>query len=247
MINTTCFETGKNWRFSKRRMGDYKTNYVVNPSFPVADAIAASAAVPGLIGPLGLRTSGYKWKKYVSWGSKDMEDTKPNFKKLHLWDGGVYDNLGIEALHKPSEGLREGIDFLIVSDASMWLPKADGFRKRFGKHFIRLVDIATDQVRSIRARTLYDFFSRNQESGVFLRMGYTVSDIYKQAKKENPDIGKLNCLSASQVQEVGNFKTTLRRVNKDEFALIYRHGYEVADATLCAYLPDSYSPNTYQK
>ena len=27
-INTTCYETGKNWRFSQPRMGDYLTHYV---------------------------------------------------------------------------------------------------------------------------------------------------------------------------------------------------------------------------
>jgi hypothetical protein len=39
-----------------------------------------------------------------------------------LWDGGVYDNLGLEALYKIGEGLDGEIDFLIVSNASASIP-----------------------------------------------------------------------------------------------------------------------------
>ena len=64
IINATCYETGKNWRFSRPRMGDYITHYVRNPEVPIADAIAASAAVPGLIGPLVIRSDHYAWHRY---------------------------------------------------------------------------------------------------------------------------------------------------------------------------------------
>ena len=36
MINATCYETGKNWRFSQPRMGDYKTHYVEKPKVSVS-------------------------------------------------------------------------------------------------------------------------------------------------------------------------------------------------------------------
>ena len=55
---------GKNWRFSQPRMGDYVTNYVLRPDTPIADAIAASAAVPGLIGPLVVSSEDYSWHRY---------------------------------------------------------------------------------------------------------------------------------------------------------------------------------------
>jgi len=243
LINATCFETGKNWRFSKARMGDYKTHYVVDPSFPIADAIAASAAVPGLIGPLVLNNSKFTWKKFTSWESSEMREIEQKVKKFHLWDGGVYDNLGVEALYKPTMGNREGLDCLIVSDASMPLY----FQKRkFRKSFIRLTDIATDQARSIRARTLYESFVKSRGAGAFLRIGNTSSEIYRQAKVSSPDIENSNVLSDAQVHIAETFKTTLRQVSSEEFTLIFRHGYEVADATLSAYLPSSFVPNSYQ-
>jgi NTE family protein len=45
-INTTCLETGKNWRFSKREMGDWQFGRHYTPPFSLAEAVAASAAVP---------------------------------------------------------------------------------------------------------------------------------------------------------------------------------------------------------
>lgn len=116
-INATCYETGKNWRFHKKRMGDYVANYVVGPKYPLADAVAASAAVPGLIGPLKFKASKYTWMKYTN---DDRPDTavQPIAKTLALWDGGVYDNLGVEAIYKTKEGLRYDLDYALISDAS---------------------------------------------------------------------------------------------------------------------------------
>lgn len=240
LINATCFETGKNWRFSKQRMGDYKTNFVLAPQFPIAEAISASAAVPGLIGPLTLHTKNHSWKRFISWDSENMEDVEQGFKKFHLWDGGVYDNLGVEPLYKPSGGLQKGIEFLIVSDASMPLLT----KKRFKKRFIRLTDIATDQVRSIRARTMYEYFQTQPGTGAYVRMGYSVPDIYSQAHKQAPTQECLDFLSDNDVRSVNTFPTTLRRIKPKEFDLIFRHGYEATDATLSAYLPDKFTLKT---
>lgn len=113
IINATCYQTGKNWRFMKKRMGDYIAGYVAAPQFPVAQAVAASAAVPGLVGSLKLNTGKYEWFTYDKAGRPRPHT--PALRRLMLWDGGVYENLGIEALFKPSGGFREGFDFLIVS------------------------------------------------------------------------------------------------------------------------------------
>jgi len=61
-INATCYETGKNWRFERYRMGDYIFGYSHDTSqVPVSDAMAASAGFPGLIGPLVFDPRGMKW------------------------------------------------------------------------------------------------------------------------------------------------------------------------------------------
>jgi NTE family protein len=234
IINATCYETGKNWRFQRDLMGDYQTKYIPNPDFRLSLALAASAAVPGLIGPLVVRSKYYKWCE-----SRDDEwvEIAPKYKQLHLWDGGVYDNLGVEALFKPGEGLREDTDFLIVCDASRPL-SSESRQKRWRPGFldasIRLVDVATDQVRSLRARMLMDYFKQNPGSGAYLKIGLKSkrSDLQNE-EKSRP------LLTDEEVQQASQLETTLRRLTHKEFSLLFRHGFEVADATLTTYCNDA--------
>ncbi|MCY4642821.1 MAG: patatin-like phospholipase family protein [Gammaproteobacteria bacterium] len=244
LINATCYETGKNWRFSQPRMGDYRTHYVINPDFPLADALAASAAVPGLIGPLVIRSKEYHWHRFVD---SKLQPTQPATKRYELWDGGVYDNLGIEALYKPDGGFREGFDFLIVSDASAPLdfdPKTIRRSLKPWQRMLRLVDIATDQVRGLRARTLISEFSRSRDAGVYLRMGNTSAEVYRAA---NQPVPSADYLSKAEVNAAATFATTLRRLDQWEFELLCRHGYEVADATLASRQSSRFTPKTRPK
>lgn len=237
-INSTCYETGKNWRFSKLRMGDYRTNYVVAPVFPIAEAIASSAAVPGLIGPLVIRSKEFEWSRYEG---DQLVPAGPAASRFELWDGGVYDNLGTESLFKPAGGCREGIDFLIVSDASAALDFSPRSLKRAlkpGHRALRLVDIATDQVRGLRARTLVAEFARGRVAGTYLRMGNTSAEIYSAAGLHAP---AGDYLTKSAAQQAATFPTMLRQLSNDEFELLCRHGYEVADATLASRQPNHFT------
>jgi len=102
-------------------------------------------------------------------------------KYIHLWNGGVYDNLGVEALFKPSgKKFRDEYDFLIVSDASKGtkVEKPSLLHRRA----LRLVNIATDQVRSLRARSIVNHFIEQPNSGVYLKIGNTAR-IYSGAGK----------------------------------------------------------------
>jgi len=234
-INATCYETGKNWRFAAKRMGDYEANYVIEPKFPLADAVAASAAFPGLIGPLVLHTGKYQWHKYEG---DNLVPAEPIAKSLVLWDGGVYDNLGVEALYKLGKGFREGIDFCLVSDASgkfaaeergdsevSWLVKM----WRAGN---RLVAIPMDQVRGLRARDMFAFFKENSCGGI-IRMGESVQTVFNNNKCCPPDDAQLaNSLTSEQVQAAATFSTCLSALHPEEYDLLFRHGYETCGAVL---------------
>jgi NTE family protein len=150
VINATAYESGKNWRFMRKRMGDYKLNQTPEPAFPLASAMAASAAFPILIGPLVLRTKDFAWSRFTGESRHATLPTESEVPSVHLWDGGVYDNLGVEALFKPGgKRYRDEYNFLIVSDATTPLDIERPFPFRRAR---RLINIATDQVRSLRAR-----------------------------------------------------------------------------------------------
>ncbi len=243
IINATSYESGKNWRFAPRRMGDYLTGHVFEPPVPVADAMAASAGYPMLIGFLVLETGDYQWERYLEGSTTETEPTDPGLRRVHLWDGGVYDNLGVEALFKPGRQrrLRDGCNFLVVSDASGAL----GPERRYRVHrqARRLLSIAMDQVRSLRARMVFDHLREQPGSGAYVMMGRTATRTLREAGLPAAEIGVMaaGCLPDEEIEEAAAFPTSLRRLREAEFDRIYRHGWEAADCNLRARRPDLFS------
>jgi NTE family protein len=126
------------------------------------------------------------------------------------------------------------VDFLLVSDASA--PIADNPSRL--KAAFRLINIATDQVRGLRARMLVSHFEQNPGSGSYLRMGNSQPYIFNKAKVAPPTGWNLSdSMTKDEVSAVESFDTTLRKLTKTEFRRLFRHGYEVADATLFAHNP----------
>jgi len=79
-INTTSFETGQNFIFSKAFMGDKVFGYSPFPSFPIPLAIASSAAYPVLLGEYPFDTRPYQWFEDPSW----QKPKSPAYDTLHL-------------------------------------------------------------------------------------------------------------------------------------------------------------------
>ena len=82
-------------------------------------SMAVSAAFPGGIGPLSIDTKDFSWKKRPGWGKNIAEvDISLPFRRLRLYDGGVYDNLGLEPYYDTGERAPKYPDLAIyVSDA----------------------------------------------------------------------------------------------------------------------------------
>lgn len=227
-INCTCWDTGKNWRFERKRMGDYVAHYVLSPRFSISMAVAASAGMPWLIGTMKIKTSKYKWVKYADNGEK-TEPTTPLFKYISLWDGGLYDNAGIECFFSPHEKkepknwLKKDIDFCIISDASkeiipynrkyfLWVPLPQWLNSR-------VADIATDQVRSVRARWMFNYFKENN-NGVYVRMG---EGEHYGKKLPKPELNRINSLT-----------TSLNNFNNDDFNFLFEHAYNLTKCRIAS-------------
>lgn len=235
IINATCYETGKNWRFMKKRMGDYISGYVMIPDIPISVAMACSAAFPVLIGAFRMKTKPYIWSKY----SKDRQDKQglPILNTIHLWDGGLYENLGIESLLKGDEP-RDGVNFIIVSDASGTLEVEKRVSFMVKNQLARLMNIAVDQVRSVRIRKFMDFLTQKEGRGLCLKIGNSAGYIGKNAKLSSDVIRQMEseCLNANEVLKASRYKTTLSKMTEEDFCLILRHGYEVMKCTYEGYI-----------
>ena len=193
-INCTTFETGGNFRFRQDYMGDSTLGYVQNPTMPLSHVVAASAAFPVLIGPYILDTYNLKF-------TPDKHGELPPVKvqpQYTLWDGGVYDNLGLDPLYTTAKGLDEEIDFLIVSDASANI----GYKVREGhislSNLRRLLDIAQNQVNELRGGQIVTNVV-NLNRGLYLKIGEDI-----------------------------NYPTTLNSPRPEDFEAIFRNGYTVA-------------------
>ncbi len=246
-INTTCLETGKNWRFGKREMGDWQFGRHYDPPVSLAEAAAASAAVPYAIGALHLRVPDDGWYRTDPATRRPLEKRFPPSTTVRLWDGGAYENLGLESMFKPQQGLL-GCDFLVCSDASGPLPTTNqsSLLNLLKGHLVspRLFDICSDQIRSLRARMFMASIVDGSVKGALLRMGNSVRDIDLKAGRLR-DAGGYDHFQADQeVALAFRYPTDLKAIPENLFDGLARHGYELADATLTVYSPDRF-PNAF--
>lgn len=235
-VNCTTYETGKRFRFCQKDMGDYTVGYVKNPSIALSEIMAASAGFPVLIGPYRLKVNRYEgqWQPYPLF-RKEWEAPKGS---LHLWDGGVYDNLGLESVFNPAGGgkPRNRLEYLIVSNASPSLERQERLLG-FTYHGVRrLLDISMSQVVALRTRSFMDYITR-QHAGMYLKIGNSASEIAESSRCA-PELAEeliSKCMSCEDADAAMNYPTTLRTPKPDDLRRLIRHGYEVAECTYRCY------------
>jgi len=237
-INGTTAETGRRFRFKNGGFGDYELGYAHSGPLSLASALAVSAAFPGGIGPLSVKTRQFAWKKSTDWDPDAVPvGIKPHFKRLHLYDGGVYDNLGIEPLFDcGTQRFKKGrdtpiIDHLIVSDAGAPFARARISHPLNPARFKRIADIALDQTRALRVRSLSNFLINNPGAGLYLQIGSgALAQIKKFGSGRAAQAALLayRWLDTTMVKEAAAIPTSLKRLSEEEFDLLSQHGYETA-------------------
>lgn len=213
-VNGTTAENGKRFRFKHDSIGDYTLGYASPDDLPLADALAVSAAFPGGFGPLTLDVTRFKWQRRLSWGAppEAAQAVDIGFKRLRLYDGGVYDNLGLEPFFDAGKcAPKNPGESIIVSDAGAPLQIGISPFALSPWRLIRVAEIMANQARSLRVRTFSHYLQQTSGRGAYLYIGTPVSD-------------GTPCESAAFASR---FPTTLRRVNTSEFDALADHGYRV--------------------
>ena len=246
-INATCLETAKNWRFSQHHLGDWKFGHNYTQAVPLSIAMASSAAIPYMADFVKLDIEAEGWFKIDPGTDEPQSAINPPTKSVRLWDGGLYENLGIEAVYKPQrEFVDKSVTRLIVSDASAYL--ADRYRESPGVLMARypyirpprMFEIISEQTRSLRTRFLMDSIQSNRLTGSIVRLGVSVMKVDNAvARTRSPS--QASCfLDEQQVAQAAKHPTDGARMKPVSYANLLRHGFETADATLTAYQPEEF-------
>lgn len=237
-INGTTAETGKRFRFKQDDFGDYELGYAQARDFPIASAMAVSAAFPIGIGPLTIDARKYCWMKRPSWDANpgSARPVAAPFKRLHIYDGGVYDNLGLEPLYDLGKQTLKGNFRILASDAGAPLMRGFNLGALNPFRIKRLMDVVTDQNRSLRVRAFVEFLQRGNP-GAYLGIG--VSPLKTVAASAPVKGASSKWLSENDISMARQYPTNLRIMDAAVFDLLERHGYETALSTEMAfpYLP----------
>lgn len=235
IINAACFETGKNWRFRKKRIGDYTFGYTEEIEFPVSAAIAASSAVPFLVGPLAYTAHDKEWFKI----KKDQVShyfVKPPHETVHLYDGALYDNLGLEAVMKRKE---KDIDFLIVSNGGTKIE--DSRYRHQPMTYGRLIEIVYRRSVDMYSRFFVDHYLKClKRKGRYFQFGNSAKYILQNSDAPTSYSKLERALSYSAISRAKKLDIKRTKLSPVEFDILFLHGYEVANCTLHGHDPTGF-------
>lgn len=234
-INGTALEDGRRFRFKGTEIGNYEMGYADASNFSIASAMAVSIAFPGGIGPLSMKTESFEWYKKKQWGKTAPRiRVYPEFQTIHLYDGGMYDNLGMEPFFDVGKQAiktnETDINFIVLSDAGAPFIRASIPNPLHPQRLIRIANIASDQVRSLRIRSFVNFLKNNPENGMYIQIGSKPLEKIKQFRPESVDqaMKDQDWLDHESVEKSALHKTHLNSILNDDFEMISRHGYETA-------------------
>ena len=232
LFYATSFQTGVSVRIERKRLADYRLGEVPNPELSVAQIVGVSSAFPPFLSPATLRFDPSLWVKTQGADLFDFEDYR---RQLVLTDGGVYDNIGLEALGRCST--------VLVSDAGAPLASVQAPPRNWFSQTRRAMDIVTEQTRALRRRLLMDELgsklSANQEVLPPRKKG-----AYWRLKTKISDFGLQNTLAydSDGTASLQKIRTRLNSFTPTEKGQLINWGYALTDAAMRRYVLDSDCP-----
>jgi NTE family protein len=211
VINATNVQSGVLMRFSKPYIRDYRVGKILNPTLPLAVAVAASSAFPPVLSPCEIKVADYGMKFEPATEGEDL-NRPPFTSDLVLSDGGVYDNLGLETAWKR-------YDTILVSDGGAHYQAQPDPHTDWARHSYRVLDLIDSQVRALRARQIIALFNSGERKGC-----------YWGIRQDYPG-GGLPC-PPNRTAQLAAIATRLKSMDSDTQEQLINWGYAICDATL---------------
>ncbi|MBZ4022291.1 hypothetical protein CKO11_07450 [Rhodobacter sp. TJ_12] len=224
IFNATNMQTGRNFRFSKRYMGDWRIGLLPAPLVPMARAVAASSALPPFFSPVTLRHPG----PFAAVEGADLNNTPAYTQQIRLADGGIYDNLGLETVWKRCKTV-------LVSDAGAHFQPDPKPGRDWLSQAMRSYAIAADQSRALRKRWLIDQFSAETAEN-----GQARSGTYWGLETQIAHYGLEDCLPCNPqvTRGLARLRTRLNHFTDREKGMLINFGYALTDAAVRRHTPE---------
>jgi NTE family protein len=213
----TSLQTGSSVRMSRKYLADYKIGRLDRPAIALARAVAASSAFPPVLSPVTIETDPRAWTATEGAYLFGQEKLR---RRLVLTDGGVYDNMGMEAIW-------ERYETVLVSDAGAPLDVEVEPSAVWHKQALRVMDICTDQQRALRKRVLVQRLQEGSLRGAYWGIGTAIVDY---------GLNDTLCRDSAASVELAGMRTRLDRFSEREQGQLINWGYAMADAALRRYL-----------
>ncbi|HUW28846.1 MAG TPA: patatin-like phospholipase family protein [Sulfuriferula sp.] len=208
----TNMQTGRSFRFCQHYIADYYLGISRATDVRLADAVAASSAFPPIFSPFVLNTDPATWE--------EPHTQLPNLEKLRrrivLADGGVYDNMGLEAL-------LDNVDIILVSDAGAPFAIDESPFEDDLLQLGRVRDILIDQTRALRKRWLVSDFKAERKRGGYWGIGTRIGEY------EDPDALVTDNNATAALEDI---PTRLNSFAPREQGHLINWGYALADVAL---------------
>lgn len=218
-MNTTNMATGTLMRWARDYAADYRVGTIFDPTTPLADVVAASSAFPPFLSPMKLRVS----QPLLNHSTRAPVVDPPKY--LWLTDGGVYDNLGLQAV--------ESFHTVLASDGGAPFDYAGKPRSNWLSQSLRTAHVIDSQVRALRRRHLVGEFTTGERLGALWTIATPVG---------NYGLADPPAVADGTVRRLAAVATRLAPIAIGLRKQLVNWGYVSADCAVRAYVEPSFPP-----
>ncbi len=159
IVYATNFQTGASVRFSRPYMAEYHLGQILTPKITLSEAVTASSAFPPVLTPMVIKLDPNTWQQMPG---ADLYHHVPLREKMYLTDGGVYDNLGLEAAWDFETVLVSDAGAPFAVEMNPVLLKLSQLKKT-----LRVLNIAVEQTRALRKRWVMNDYNQLTRKGAY--------------------------------------------------------------------------------
>jgi NTE family protein len=234
LFYATSLQTGSSVRIERKRLADYRIGEIPNPDLPMSRVVAASSAFPPFLSPVELKFSTGDWTPLPGAVHANNDALR---RCMLLTDGGVYDNMGLEALFD-----RAGT--VLVSDAGAPLDMDESPHTDWVRQPLRVMDIVTEQTRALRRRMLMDQLQQAQHEGAGLQpAGAPKPGTYWGIRTKIGAYGVPGLtIDSPRTESLQHVRTRLNAFTAQEQGELINWGYALTDVAMRRWVDSSQVP-----